>query len=119
MGWSCVTRSVISGFIVAIGMALTLPYLAFGATRSFGSPGRFRGSALQRHHFVPRPFTPFGFVGVGGFGGDQVIIIQQLPPVPTAEPSRPAENRIYVPPQWVDGGYGVEVLKPGYWTDSK
>lgn len=119
MGWSCVIRTVIFGFTVAIGIALTLPHLALGATRSFGGPGRFRGSAIQRHNFLPRPFTPFGFVGVDGFGGDQIIIIQQFQSAPNTEPSRPAENRIYVSPQWVNGGYGVQVLKPGYWTDSK
>ncbi len=27
-----------------------------------------------------------------------------------------AENRIYVPPRWVDGGYGVQVSQPGYWA---
>jgi hypothetical protein len=119
MGWSSVTRSVIFGFIVAIGVALTLPYLAFAATRSFGSPGRFRGSTIQRHHFFPRPFSPFGFVGVDEFGGGQVIIIQQFQSAPTTETSEPAENRVYVQPQWVDGGHGVQVLKPGYWTASK
>jgi hypothetical protein len=100
-------------------MALTLPHFAFGATRSFGSLGRFRGSAIQRHHFFPRPFIPFGFVGADGFDGDQVIIIQQFQSVPTTETREPAENRVYVQPQWVDGGYGVQVLKPGYWTASK
>jgi hypothetical protein len=37
----------------------------------------------------------------------------------TAEPSKPAENRIYVQPRWVDGGYEVGILEPGYWTVSK
>ena len=44
------------------------------------------------------------------------IIIQEFQP---AQPSEPAENRIYVEPRWVDGGYGVQVLQPGYWTDPK
>jgi hypothetical protein len=100
-------------------MALTLPHLAFGATRSFGSPGRFRGAPIHRQHFFPRPFSGFGFVGVDELGGDQVIIIQQFQSAPTTQPNEPAENRIYVSPQWVDGGYGVQVLKPGYWIDSK
>jgi hypothetical protein len=45
-----------------------------------------------------------------------VIVIQ---PEAAAQPSEPTENRIYVQPRWVDGGYGVQVLQPGYWADSK
>jgi hypothetical protein len=107
-------------FIFAIGITLTLPYFALGAARSFGGSGRFRGSTMHRQDFFTRPFNPFGFVGGDELGGDQVIIIQQfLQPAPATEPSESGENRIYVQPQWVDGGYGVQVLKPGYWTDSK
>src|SRR5262245_52291989 len=53
------------------------------------------------------------------------IIIQEFQPVAEFQPaaavqsSEPAENRIYVQPRWVDGGYGVEVLQPAYWTDPK
>jgi hypothetical protein len=36
----------------------------------------------------------------------------------TMEPEKPAKKRAYVQPNWVDGGYGVEVLEPGYWTDT-
>ena len=61
----------------------------------------------------------FGVDGLGDQGDQQVIIIQQSPPAPTAKPSEPAENRIYVQPRWVDGGYGVQVLEPGYWTVPK
>ena len=121
MGWSSIARNVTAGLIVAIGIALILPQLVFAATRFLGSPGRFRGSRIQRHHAFPRQFIPFGVVGMDGFGEDQVIIIQQFPSAPTltTEASRPADNRIYVPPQWVDGGHGVEILKPGYWTEAK
>jgi hypothetical protein len=61
----------------------------------------------------------FGVDGLGDQGDQHVIIIQQSPPAPTAKPSEPAENRIYVQPRWVDGGYGVQVLEPGYWTVPK
>jgi hypothetical protein len=114
--------STIFGFILAIGITLTQPYLAFGAGQSFGRSGMFRASRVQGQRSFSDPFNRFGFFGVGGLGdqGDQqVIIIQQFQPAPTAEPSKPAENRIYVQPRWVDGGYGVQVLEPGYWTVPK
>jgi hypothetical protein len=104
---------MIFGFILAIGVTLTQPYLAFGAGQSFGRSGSSGASRLHGHRF--------GFFGEDGLGdqGDQVIIIQQSPPAPTAEPSKPVENRVYVQPRWVDGGYGVQVLQPGYWTVPK
>jgi hypothetical protein len=121
------TRPIIFGFILAIGITLTLPYLAFGAARSFGGSGRFRGSTIHRQHSFLRPFNRFGVVPFNGFGwfgaggGDEqpVIIIQQFQPAPITEPRGPATDRIYVQPRWVDGGYGVEVLQPGYWADPK
>ena len=109
--------STIFGFILAIGVTLT-PYLAFGAGQSFGRSGSVGAS---RMHGQP-PFRGFGFFGADGLGdqGDQqVIIIQQSPPAPTAEPSESVENKIYVQPRWVDGGYGVQVLQPGFWTVPK
>ena len=75
---------------------------------------------MHRQHFFLRPFNRFGFFGVGGGVSEQpVIIIQQFQPAPITEPRDPATDRIYVQPRWVDGGYGVEVLQPGYWTDPK
>jgi hypothetical protein len=67
------------------------------------------------------PFNGFGRFGVGGVVVDEepVIIIQQFQPAAAAQPSEPVENRIYVQPRWVDGGYGVQVLQPGYWADPK
>jgi len=69
---------------------LTLPYIAFAAGRNYG----------------------FGFYPLG-------ISIQQFQPEPTTEPTEPAKKGIYVEPRWVDGGYGVQVLQPGYWADPK
>jgi hypothetical protein len=132
-------RPIIFSFIFWLGITLTLPYLAFGAARSFGGSGRFKASRIQRtfgaaHSFgagrfkTPRihrqrsfsdPFHRFGFLGVDGVSEQPVIIIQQFQPTATTEPSEPATNRIYVPPRWVDAGHGVEVLQPGYWTDPK
>jgi hypothetical protein len=79
------------------------------------SSGRFR----SRQRFFLHPFHPFGIVGVDRVSEEPVIIIQQFQPAAAPEPSEPATNRVYVQPRWVDGGHGVEVLKPGYWTDPK
>jgi hypothetical protein len=115
------TRLVIFGFILAIGITLTLPYLAYGAAHSFGGSGRFRAPGIHRQRSFLRPFNGFGFFDGGelGLGGDQVIIIQQFQPAVATEPKETATNRIYVQPRWVDGGYGVQVLQPGYWTNPK
>jgi hypothetical protein len=117
------TRPIILGFILAIGITLTLPYIAFAAARSFGGPARFRGSTIHRQHSFSRPFNRvgfnrFGWFGVGGFIDEQPgIIIQQFQPGAATDPIEPAKKGMYVQPRWVDGGYGVQVLQPGYWTD--
>ena len=112
-------RPMIFGFILAIGITVTLPYIAFAAARSFGGSRPM----VHRQHFVSPPFNRFnrfGFVGVGGVVDEQpVIIIQQFQPAAAAQASEPAETRIYVQPRWVDGGFGVQVLQPGYWADPK
>jgi hypothetical protein len=74
---------------------------------------------MHREHSFSQPFHRFEFFDGGGLGGQQVIVIQQFQSPATTEPEKPANNRIYVPPRWVDGGYGVQVLKPGYWIDPK
>jgi hypothetical protein len=71
-----------------------------------------------------RRFHPSGLGGFGGFAGggfidDGAVIIIQHPQSAAAGQSRePANGGTYVDPQWVDGGHGVEVLKPGYWTSA-
>ncbi len=35
----------------------------------------------------------------------------------TPNPGNLPKREIYVQPQWVDGGYGVQVLEPGHWGD--
>jgi hypothetical protein len=133
-------RPIIFGFMLTIGITLTLPHLAFGAARSFGGSGRLGAPGVHRQQSFLRPFHGFdssgrfgahrahgqdffshgfGFVGVGGVSEQPVIIIQQFQPAPATQPRESATNRIYVQPRWVDGGYGVEVLQPGYWTDPK
>jgi hypothetical protein len=71
---------------------------------------------MHHQRFFSHPSRGFVFSGVDGFDDQQVIIIQQFQSAPTPEARKPAENRIYVQPRWVDGGYGVEVLQPGHWT---
>jgi hypothetical protein len=128
---SAKTRPIIFAFILAIGINLTLPHFAFGAARSFGGSGRFKGPKIQRqqsflrpfhdfdssgrfrapgfhrHDFFSHPFNGFGFVGVGGLSEQPVIIIQQFQPAAATDPMEPAKKGMYVQPRWVDGGYGV------------
>jgi hypothetical protein len=111
------TRRMIFGFILVIGITLIQPYLAFGAGHSFGRSGSVGASRMHGQH--PLRFGLFGEDGLGDQGDQQVIILQQSQPGPTAAPSESVENRIYVQPRWVDGGYGVQVLQPGFWTVPK
>jgi hypothetical protein len=104
-------------FALVTVTTLLVPYLAFGAGQSFGRSGSF--TASRRQPSFSHRFHRFGFVGGVGLDDQDVTIIQQFQPAPTPEPSEPAESRIYVPPHWVDGGYGVQVLQPGYWTVPK
>jgi hypothetical protein len=134
----CSTRPIIFGFILAINITLTLPQFAFGAARSFGGSGRFKAAKIHqqpsflrpfhdldrsgrfhRQDFFSHPFNGFGFGGGVVVSQQPVVIIQQFQPTPITEPREPVTNRVYVQPRWVDGGYGVEVLQPGYWTDAK
>lgn len=109
---------MVFGFILAIGIALTLPYLALGAAHSGRNSGRFRAPTRSPKQSFSQPFHRFGRFGEVGAGGPQVTIIQFQPPA-TTEAREPSKNGIYVPPQWVDVGHGVQVLKPGYWIDPK
>src|ERR671924_1940076 len=105
------TRPVIFGFILMIGITLTLPYSVFGAARSlggsgrfnaprihrpfgaarsFGGSGRFKAPGIDRHRSFSDPFHGFGFVGVGGVSEQPVIIIHQFQPAAATEPSEPA-----------------------------
>jgi hypothetical protein len=110
---------MIFGFVLAIGITLTVPYLALAAAHGGGSSKRFQAPRIPREHPFSHPFHRLGFLGVGGLDGQQVIIIQQFQSPAAGEPREPIKNGIYVPPRWVDGGHGVQVLRPGYWTDPK
>jgi len=138
MSLSASTKPIIFGFALAIGITLTLPYNAFAAAHSFGGFRGFASPGIHRQQFFsprqqffsPRQrffsprfnrfgFNRFGFSGVGGVVDEQpAMIIQQFQPAATTDPMEPV-NRIYVQPRWVDGGFGVQVLQPGYWADPK
>ena len=135
--------------VVAIGMSFLFPEVAFSASRSFRRSGKFRAPAVHSgHRFVSpsrsdgrfvlgrgqgthrfvNPFHSSGFNsrlgdGFGFIGGHVVdagdVVIIQLPSS-ASNPSREAAHTgTYIYPQWVDGGHGVEMLRRGYWSDTK
>ena len=97
---------------------LVVPYLAFGAGQSFGRSSSSSASRMHGRPSFSHGFHRFGFFDGDGLDDQDVTIIQQVQPAPSTAPE-PAENRIYVPPHWVDGGYGVQVLQPSYWIVPK
>ena len=104
-------------FALVTVATLAVSYVALGA----GPASRNSGSARSRshgHHSFSHPFNRSGFFGGDGLNDQSVTIIQPVQPAPSTEP-KPTENRIYVPPQWVDGGYEVQVLQPSYWIVPK
>lgn len=105
-------------FALVTVATLAVPYVALGAGPVFRNSGTPSVSSSHRQHSFSRPFHRFGFFGGDGLDDQGVTVIEQVQPAPSTEP-KPAENRIYVPPHWVDGGYGVQVLQPSYWTVPK
>jgi hypothetical protein len=132
-------------FALVTVATLAVPYVALGAGRAgpaFRNSGRSSVSSSHQQQSFSRPFHRFdrdrfgrdrfgrfdrfdrfgrfGFFGGDGFddfGGDGLG--QDVTSIaPSTEPEL-AENRIYVPPRWVDGGYGVQVSQPGYWAVPK
>ena len=82
-------------------------------------PHRFR-DPFNRSGFRSRFGGEVGFIGGHVIDTGDVIIIQIPSSAPTPSPSRePAHTGTYVYPQWVEGGHGVEILRPGYWSDEK
>jgi hypothetical protein len=105
-------------FALVTVITLAVSHVALGAGPAFRNSGTF-SSGSHRQPSFSRPFHRFGFFDRDGLDAQQVVIVQQPQSAPTTESSEPTENRIYVPPRWVDGGYGVQVLKPGYWAVPK
>jgi hypothetical protein len=106
--------------ILALLMAAVLcaPYAAFGAgpmLRSSGMP------AVSGPRPAPTPAHDFrhpGFFVGDRFGGGAVVTVEQSQAAPVAAAEKPDNNRVYIPPHWVDGGSGVQLSVPGYWTDA-
>jgi hypothetical protein len=105
-------------FALVTVTTLAVSYVALGAGPAFRNLETSRSSSHGQHSFS-HPFHRFGFFGRDGLDDQGVTIIQQSQSAPTTQPSEATENRIYVPPHWVDGGYGVQVLQPSYWTVPK
>jgi len=82
-------------------------------------PHRFK-DRFDRSGFHSRFAGEAGFIGGHVVDVGDVLIIQVPSSAPTRSSSRePAQTGTYVDPQWVDGGHGVEILRPGYWNDEK
>lgn len=82
-------------------------------------PHRFR-DRFDRSDFRSRFGGDVGFIGGHVIDTGDVIIVQVPPSAPAPSPSRElAHSGTYVDPQWVDAGHGVEILKPGHWSDEK
>src|SRR3989442_1741147 len=128
-------KGLLSMFALVTVATLAVPYTALGAGRAVGNSGAVVGvsrpSGQQTFSHGPvvgisRPsgqqtfshgFRHSRFFGGEGFGGADVTA-EQYQPAPTVAPDKPANKR-YVQPRWVDGGYGVQVLEPGYWIDTE
>ena len=104
-------------FALVTVATLAVSYVALGAGPAFRNSGTFSSGSHGQPSFS-HSFHRFGFFD-RGLDDQQIVIIQQPQSAPTTEPSEPTKNRIYVPPRWVDGGYGVQVLEPGHWTVPK
>ena len=114
-------KALLSMFALVTVATLAAPYTALGAGRAGGSSGAVGMAGSSRQHFSRgfrhgRFFDGDGFDGDGFGGGD--VSVEQSQPAPNVAPEPPV-NRRYVQPRWVDGGYGVEVLESGYWTDAE
>jgi hypothetical protein len=101
-------------FLIVAGWAL--PCVAFGAGPMLRSAGPVSG--MRAAAAFPRGFQqPFFFGTTDGFGATEVTV-QQFQSAPALQTPSRDNNRTYVPPQWVDGGFGVQISVPGHWIDA-
>jgi hypothetical protein len=111
-----IKKSLGAAVLLLVFCVATFISTALAAGRGVGGGSRGVGFSGRSHH-QPRfdHFRGRGFLVGDGFG-DTDVIIEQSQTTVAAEPAKPVNKGRYVPPRWVDGGYGVEVLQPGYWT---
>ena len=82
-------------------------------------PHRFK-DRFDRSGFHSRFGGELGFIGGSVIDVGDLIIIQVPSSATTRSSSRePGHTGTYVDPQWVDGGHGVEILRPGYYSGEK
>jgi hypothetical protein len=72
--------------------------------------------ASTRHRFTPGPRFHAPLIGDVISSDDISVTVEQTQSFHPA-PQKERKNRIYVPPRWVQGEYGVEILEPGRWID--
>ena len=109
-------KGLLSMFALVTVATLAVPYTALSAGRAGGNSGAVGRSGPSRQQTFSHGFHHSRFFDGDGFGGGDVTV-EQSQPAPTVAPDKPV-NRRYVQPRWVDGGYGVQVLEPGYWVST-
>jgi hypothetical protein len=109
------TLALLVSLMVAGSVA---PCAAFGGGPAIRSAGSVASGARMQPGLSRGIRGPI-FFGADGFTGSSEVTIQQSPAAPSAPAEKPQANRVYVPPRWVDGGYGVEILVPGYWSETE
>ena len=94
--------------------------VALGAGRVGVSSGGFRVLHPARQQTHLHGFHRRGFFdGDGFFAGDgAVFTVEQPQTTVIVQPQQSVHKGRYIQPRWVEGGYGVQVLEPGYWTDN-
>ncbi|HEX2386717.1 MAG TPA: hypothetical protein VHL99_09145 [Candidatus Binatia bacterium] len=102
---------ILAGWMAPCGAAAAGPAMRSAAGVGVAGPRMQPGAA--RGVRVPI------FFGSDGFTNSTEVTIQQSRSAPAAESPKAETNRVYVPPRWVDGGYGVQVLVPGYWSEAE
>jgi hypothetical protein len=72
--------------------------------------------ASTRHRPKPSRFRA-PLIADGISADDVSVTVEQTQSVYSTPAPKKPKNRIYVPPRWVQGEYGVEILEPGRWVD--
>jgi hypothetical protein len=93
------------------------PLFAAAAIRSGGvraGAAGMKSAPRRRARQASRFHTPLIVDDISS--PDVSVIVEQTQSVSPQATKRP-KNRVYVPPRWVQGDYGVEILEPGHWID--